>query len=104
MQTMSLIIAVKLTHHPRTTGTCLQIKTGDTGNSLRRRDNNNYNRRNRYDNRYYRLIKIGFYVKGWSINVLSENSKFREHCVESLNSDIVCVAELHLLKSVTDFI
>jgi hypothetical protein len=45
-------------------------------------------------------VKIGFWnVNGWSANDLSENSMFREKCIDSLNLDIVCIAETHLFRN-----
>ena len=43
-------------------------------------------------------MRIGFWnVNGWSANSLSENHELRQTCLNTLNLDIICIAETHLL-------
>ena len=45
-------------------------------------------------------MTIGFWnVNRWSANSLSANHEFRESCLSTLNFDIICIAETHLLPS-----
>ena len=43
-------------------------------------------------------MTIGLWnVNGWSANSVSENHEFRQTCLNTLNLDIICIAETHLL-------